>query len=402
MKKNRILTLVIFLLGLCLFKIDKVFADSFTIHYEDCNSLSGQTQTVTIGTKTATYKCTDSDFVGWKVEVSGKGWYCDGDKGATPHLNCGNGDTKLYNNGAVVSQTGNDGDNVYFHAVKTSTNEKFTVVFQNGAPDATGSMANQEIYVGKKTKLLKNQFKRENYRFIGWHVKVVDADGSVHYYCSDGAYRNSCVDAGGKNWGYKLYHDEATVSITGRAGSTVYMTAQWEPYVENEAQCIAHTNEVDCTSSGKCSWNSEYSFCSVDGLSFLSCGDANGIPSLVPKLSSHAVTLLKIAAPIVLIAIAIVQLIKAMGAGKEEEIKKAQTGLFKKAIYAALVFFVVTIVQFIMLKVADSSEKDNLSSCLSCFLNGTDDCGNIYYKDGYGKCYYINNRGTAVDCESVK
>ena len=42
-----------------------------------------------------------------------------------------------------------------------------------------------------------------------------------------------------------------------------------------------------------------------------------------------------------------------------------------------------------MLRVADSSEKNSLSSCLSCFLNGTDDCGALYYKDESGNSVNI-------------
>ena len=140
-----------------------------------------------------------------------------------------------------------------------------------------------------------------------------------------------------------------------------------------------------------CVANEEYKFCSNNGLVYLSCGDAFDIPEMVPKLTSFAVTFLKTAVPIILIIVSIIQLVKAITAGKEDEMKKAQNSLIKKIIAAAIVFFIVSIVQFIMLKVAaDDAEKSNLSSCLSCFLNGTNKCNSLYFKDGYGYCYTVD------------
>ena len=172
--------------------------------------------------------------------------------------------------------------------------------------------------------------------------------------------------------------------------------AEWEPTQKFVVKCLNFSKKSDCQAN-RCSWNNDYNFCTNDGLAFLSCGDAKDIPPIVPKLVSYAVTLLKTVAPIVLIIISIITLVRSITAGKEDEIKKAQNSLVKRIIMAALVFFTVTIVQFIMLKVADSSEKDSLSSCLSCFLNGTDDCGSIYYKDGYGKCYYLDGKPFSCD-----
>lgn len=161
-------------------------------------------------------------------------------------------------------------------------------------------------------------------------------------------------------------------------------------------KCVLH-KASDCPVN--CAANKEYNFCSPDGLTYVMCGDAKDIPSIAPKLSSYAVSLLKTVAPIVLIIMSIVSLVKSIASGKEEDIKKAQTTLIKRLILCALVFFVVTIVQFVMAKVADSSDKKNVSKCLSCFLNGTDGdgCDVIYYKDGYGHCTWVNGNGT-FDC----
>lgn len=145
-------------------------------------------------------------------------------------------------------------------------------------------------------------------------------------------------------------------------------------------------------------------FCSIDGNLYLKCGDdAKDIPEFVPRLASYAVTLLKTAAPIVLIIVSLVYLVKSMTSGKEDEIKKERTNFIKKLIIAAIIYFVVTIVQFIVLKVADSSEKKSLTNCLSCFLNGTGDnnCSNLYYKDnenGDIVCKWLSNN-KEFNCE---
>lgn len=158
----------------------------------------------------------------------------------------------------------------------------------------------------------------------------------------------------------------------------------------NADRCTDLKDEKDCISNG-CSYNTKYNFCSPNGLTYLKCGDAYDIPEIVPTISSYAVNILKTATPIILIAVAIIQLVKAIASSKEDDIKKAQGSLIKKIIAAVLVFFVITIAQFVMLKfAADDVEKGNLSNCLSCFLNGKSKCNNFYYKSSDGNCVSIS------------
>ena len=83
-----------------------------------------------------------------------------------------------------------------------------------------------------------------------------------------------------------------------------------------------------------------------------------------------------------------VQLIKAIVSQKEDEIKKGQNSLIKKVIIAVMIFFVISIVQFVISKVADKSESGSLQSCMQCFLNGPNSsaCNSIYYRDANGNC----------------
>ena len=78
----------------------------------------------------------------------------------------------------------------------------------------------------------------------------------------------------------------------------------------------------------------------------------------------------KILTPLILIFISIISLLKAISAGNEDEMKKVQKGLIRKIIAAVMVFFIISIVQFVIMKVADDeTETANLKACLNCFLN---------------------------------
>lgn len=161
----------------------------------------------------------------------------------------------------------------------------------------------------------------------------------------------------------------------------------------SEKHCEVSFDKENCEASNCIYHDDSYGkFCSPSGLVYLRCGSAKDIPVSVPELSSFAVTFLKIATPIVLILISVFQMVKAITSNKEDDMKKAQASLIKRIIAGALVFFVVTIFQFVMLKLADNdNEKADIKSCLSCLLNGPDDCDNIYFKDGYGGNYSIKN-----------
>lgn len=168
---------------------------------------------------------------------------------------------------------------------------------------------------------------------------------------------------------------------------------------KSSSEC-ANSTEAGCYSCENnpyfaCIWNETKNgngYCNVDNLQYIRCGDAFDVPNEVPTLLSMAVNLLKIAVPIILIVVSVITLLKALAASKEDEIKKAQSSLVKKLIISVLIFFVISIVQFVILKVADDGEVGNLSDCLSCLLNN--DCqDSLYYKNienGISRCYYVN------------
>ncbi len=104
-------------------------------------------------------------------------------------------------------------------------------------------------------------------------------------------------------------------------------------------------------------------------LQYVGCGGiVTGMPKPVPQLTSIAYTLLIIATPIVLIAFSIIALVKAITGGTQDEIMKAKGKLIRKFIAAGIVFFVAGIVQFVVARAANASEKQTVMDCLNCFL----------------------------------
>ncbi|MDY4996682.1 MAG: hypothetical protein SO108_03140 [Bacilli bacterium] len=75
-------------------------------------------------------------------------------------------------------------------------------------------------------------------------------------------------------------------------------------------------------------------------------GPCGGLEDVV-GIIKHVVDIIKILIPIGLIVYGLLDLGKAVIAGKEDEMKKAQGTLVKRCIYAAAVFLVVNLVVFI-------------------------------------------------------
>lgn len=187
---------------------------------------------------------------------------------------------------------------------------------------------------------------------------------------------------------------------------------------ENEGKCVRSFPDVsscagftteDACMTGRssnngnfgCNWNKQYEFCSASGLVYLSCGSGNeiayDIPVIVPRLVSYFIVILKTVTPVVLIFVSMIQLIKAIGSQNEDEMKKAKSSIVKKLIAAVLIFFVISIVQFVIKQAADDSEQSSLQACMTCFINN--DCdGALYYTDGFGNCYAASNGSILEKC----
>ena len=98
-------------------------------------------------------------------------------------------------------------------------------------------------------------------------------------------------------------------------------------------------------------------------------GDS-GIPMQIVNIISLVYTAIQIGVPLILIIVGMFDMGKAITQQKEDEIKKAQSLLVKKAIAAALVFLMFSIVSLVFRTVAPKGEEgDNMWSCVDALIN---------------------------------
>ena len=84
---------------------------------------------------------------------------------------------------------------------------------------------------------------------------------------------------------------------------------------------------------------------------------------------------IRIGVPIILILVGMFDMGKAITKQKEDEIKKAQQLLARKAVAAALVFVIVSAVGMIFSMVDNESDSANTWSCINAMLSG--ECSSI-------------------------
>ena len=87
----------------------------------------------------------------------------------------------------------------------------------------------------------------------------------------------------------------------------------------------------------------------------------NGLLPLVKVIKKGLFPIVQIGIPILLIVLGTFDLGKAVISSEEKEVKAAQSRLIKRFIYAALVFFVATIVSVLMSIVSQGGEGDTTS-----------------------------------------
>ena len=114
-------------------------------------------------------------------------------------------------------------------------------------------------------------------------------------------------------------------------------------------------------------------------------GTEAGIPSTLVNIVGLIYKAIQIGVPIILIIIGMFDMGKAITQQKEDEIKKAQTLLVKKAVAALIVFLMFAFAQLIVSLVAD--DKDTTISCIDSILNGkvTDQNENNQNKNNQNK-----------------
>lgn len=96
-----------------------------------------------------------------------------------------------------------------------------------------------------------------------------------------------------------------------------------------------------------------------DATTALNCADiSQGSVGAIFNLVGKIIQIFQIAIPIILVVMGLVSLGKAVVASKDDEVKKATSGLIKKLILAAAIFFVVAIVKLVI-GLVDSNAANN-------------------------------------------
>ena len=118
----------------------------------------------------------------------------------------------------------------------------------------------------------------------------------------------------------------------------------------------------------------------ADGVGFSSsakyasvCGFEN-VPVNLPKFTSGLYTVVKIAVPIILIIMGMIDFIHAIMLNDENNMKKQQKKFINRLLAAIIIFLVMAIVQFVFNTIDyDSETKNGFSGCINCILNNN--CG---------------------------
>lgn len=115
----------------------------------------------------------------------------------------------------------------------------------------------------------------------------------------------------------------------------------------------------------------------IEVLREVHCGSLT-LDSALPAAISTIIGLIKVFVPILVVLFGLIDLGKAVTQQKEDDIKKSQGLLIKRIILAAIVFFVVSLVQFVVGIVGGDNEDD--WGCFECFVNGVCNKENVKNK----------------------
>lgn len=145
-------------------------------------------------------------------------------------------------------------------------------------------------------------------------------------------------------------------------------------YAQNKVQeCLKDCRDINCERGCKESYTFYYEqrLNTYNPYSKIECGELE-VPYLIPKIVRTIIVILQIATPIIIVILGSLDLVKAVIAQKEDEIRKGQQTFLRRLLVGALVFLVFVIVEFVIGFVAPKKDNYNMWNCVDCFVNG--DC----------------------------
>jgi dienelactone hydrolase len=101
---------------------------------------------------------------------------------------------------------------------------------------------------------------------------------------------------------------------------------------------------------------------------YIVCGNNRKFPTIIGQLVSTIYVIIRIIVPILLVITGIISFMKATFSSKvEESIDKAKKSLVKNIISAAIIFFIVSILNFVIRLVAGTN--NSFTSCINCMIH---------------------------------
>lgn len=106
----------------------------------------------------------------------------------------------------------------------------------------------------------------------------------------------------------------------------------------------------------------------------VSCGNLEDIPAALPVFIKNIINIVKIAVPVILIIMGMLDFAKAVISNDEKGMKESQNKFIKRIIAAIAIFLIVSIVQFIF-KIINTNDTNTMVSCIDCFISGNCSAG---------------------------
>ena len=240
------------------------WANTFTLKFDGNGATKGsmKDQEIVYGVPTSIthvgFEKKGYVFLGWNAKRDdGKG-YCYTNSAKTKKAwsskeTCRRFSYYLYKDGLKVKDTANIGGYTTMVAVWTNT---YTLKFDgNGA--TSGSVKDQELVYGIRTKIRRNEFKKTGYAFDGWHAER--SDGKWYCYTDSTKKKHSwSTKSTCEKYDYYLYKNEMNVTNTAEPGSYTTLHAKW-----SKAKCTQYECPKGSTSKGGECFETNISFSKV-------------------------------------------------------------------------------------------------------------------------------------------
>lgn len=163
---------------------------------------------------------------------------------------------------------------------------------------------------------------------------------------------------------------------TKAADSACYFCPNDSVYIwSSDSKETKNCNKVSISTQEKCI--DENIADEDDFIGTVSCGGTGfEFHRSLPNFTSTIYDILKIITPVIIVITGMLDMLKAVSAQKEDDIKKSQQKFVRRLLAGAIVFLVFVIVEAAIHFVAQGDDANNAMKCVNCFLQGAENCKN--------------------------